>query len=48
MVMVFPYGTLELENNEVLNFKVNSQRVKQYFGDAEEIKLICNVVLNEV
>nr|GEX70128.1 hypothetical protein [Tanacetum cinerariifolium] len=32
ITQVFPYGTIELSQPEGLNFKVNGQRVKHYFG----------------
>nr|GEU77996.1 reverse transcriptase domain-containing protein [Tanacetum cinerariifolium] len=30
---VFPYGTVELSQTDVLNFKANGHRLKQYFGE---------------
>ncbi|GKB70217.1 reverse transcriptase domain-containing protein [Tanacetum coccineum] len=32
ITQVFPYGTVELSQNSRLNFKVNSYRIKHYFG----------------
>ncbi|GJX00940.1 reverse transcriptase domain-containing protein [Tanacetum coccineum] len=32
VVQVFPYGTVELSQNSGPNFKVNSHRIKHYFG----------------
>ncbi|GKF95595.1 reverse transcriptase domain-containing protein, partial [Tanacetum coccineum] len=32
IVQVFPYGTVELSQNSVPNFKVNGHRLKHYFG----------------
>lgn len=46
--MVFPYGAIELKNNESLAFKVNSQMEKNYFSDVAVVKLICDFALDEV
>lgn len=47
VVMVYPYGYIELENDEGLTFKVNGKKVKRYLNDIE-VKKICEVVLGKV
>lgn len=48
VMTIFPYGSIELENNESSKFKINGKRVKHYLGDIEKVKQICEVVLDEV
>ncbi|GKG24990.1 hypothetical protein Tco_0395618, partial [Tanacetum coccineum] len=36
---VFPYGTVELSQNSMLNFKVNGHRLKHYFGEGGDSEI---------
>lgn len=45
VIIVFPYGAFVLDNKVGLNFKVNEQRVN-YFGEIEEVNIICEVDLD--
>ena len=35
IIQLFPHGAVELETKEGVQFKVNGQRIKIYFGHAE-------------
>ena len=35
VTQLFPHGVVELESNKGVRFKVNRQRIKMYFGNAE-------------
>ena len=35
ITQVFPHGAVELETKEGVQFKVNGERIKPYFGHAE-------------
>lgn len=48
VVQVFPHGAIELEGHDELWFKVNGQRVKQYLGATEEIKVVEELLFDEV
>ena len=37
ITQVFPNGKVELENKEVVRFKVNGQKIKIYLGHAENM-----------
>ncbi|XP_055822047.1 uncharacterized protein LOC129890534 [Solanum dulcamara] len=37
---VFPHGAVELEKKDGMKFKVNGQRIKEYIGTEDEIKIV--------
>ena len=43
ITQLFPHGAVELETKEGVQFKVNGQRIKIYFGHAE----LANEVIEE-
>lgn len=47
VVIVFPYGAIVLEIKEGLKWKVKGKKVKYYFGEDKESRLVCVVDLKE-
>lgn len=48
VVKVFPHGALELKAQDGNEFKANGQRVKLYLGETEDVKLVDELLLDEV
>lgn len=45
---VFNHGVIELVNKNGMRFKMNSQKVKPYFGNADEVQSVKAWALGEV
>lgn len=45
--MVYPYGSIKLNNDKDLRFKVNGQRMKLYLKEVDGVKTVCDMALGK-
>lgn len=48
VVCIFSLGDINMEHNGESPFNVNGQRMNQYFGNLDEVKICDNMDLDEV